>query len=825
MAYFEYCESMRAFLGSLPMHALSAFASASSCHTMPQNVDTDSPPRKKARRKTSVLDDLASEYGNADATLDLDEGPAPTPPEHRPHHQLSTGGGHGHANGIQGSQDAAPRRAPASSTYGRCFGSPGDCEAASYPFRCVPNAPPGGSSSEGGRGAATDASGAGATLYYGVGPSGATLYSGVEGVNDALKQWAQGMRARRSGVREEEARACGGTTHGTAMAPARGSRPGDMGPAGGAEGERVRRDGRARDANSTRDTAAPSRSEAFGAEPPRGPAQDCGPGAFAAASTAPRGTGRRDEGTGRRDEGTGRRDEGTGRRDEGTGRRDEGTGRRDEGTGRRDEGTGHRDEGTGHRDEGTGRRDNAAERERDEDFTVLTWNLLAHAFTTNNKRFHGRDGNGGREAPQQTRTRYAMATAALLRQAPDALLLQECEPAFLREGLGLNPSAAALLKEYVAYCCFGAEAEATAPDQRRRPGVALLLRKRGRLRRVPQTDVAFVDGGDLFGGKHYCSIAVLCATADARTVWIGGLHQCYEAPEHLPPARGPRRKRGAQLQELRRVMRGRSACGRIVVGGDFNASCRPCDQQFVDMRCIEACTWLAAEEMCRVRVAGPAAPGPSSQAATGLNPEWDTPVALDHVYVSPDLEAVRTATGGSPKPPYHPRDVIREWGAHAIQGPSDHVWVQVHVRMCGRGPTAELPDAGGGAESGVLSFGTGGPKRGLLWNGDAPRPAPGLGPAPVAPAYHELFPDRAQESAHGRPAAGHRAAREAAPVPAPGAPRPAAGRAIRMLVSKFRMQEGDRAAVVGVTKTGSSWQLDNGKSVLKDHEGKSWVFI
>jgi len=399
----------------------------------------------------------------------------------------------------------------------------------------------------------------------------------------------------------------------------------------------------------------------------------------------------------------------------------------------------------------------------------MTWNLLAHVFTIHHKSLHRTHWNLGREDPEQTRDRYRLATEVAMEQRPDVLLLQECDPAFLTVEMELNPRAHCLLDEYVAYCCFGADGE--APHKRQKPGCCILLHKAGRLARVPGVPVAVCDGDTAFGGQHYASVAVLCTTRSGRHVWIGTLHQRYEAPIHLPPVRGAPNQRGAQLNALRRAMAASSPCPNIIVAGDFNATCRSCDEEFVNMSLIEGCTWLG-QETRRVRLASSSDP---VEAPTGLNPDWSSPVAIDHVYATPDLAPVRFATQGIPQVPY--RVYPNERMLSAIEVPSDHVWVKVHFRHQGPVQDGSVPLVPG--DAGVLAFGNGGPPHGLRWDG--------YRPPPPEPSMR--------------------------------------GRRVRMLVAKFGMPKGATGVVMGPSKSGKAWELDNGKCIMKDHKGHSWEFI
>ena len=56
--------------------------------------------------------------------------------------------------------------------------------------------------------------------------------------------------------------------------------------------------------------------------------------------------------------------------------------------------------------------------------SVMSYNVLAAAFTHHNARFHGSD---GRETIEQTQERYAMASSVIGSQDCDVIFLQECD--------------------------------------------------------------------------------------------------------------------------------------------------------------------------------------------------------------------------------------------------------------------------------------------------------------------------------------------------------------------------------------------------------------
>eukprot|EP00668_Euglena_longa_P026572 GGOE01033263.1.p1 GENE.GGOE01033263.1~~GGOE01033263.1.p1 ORF type:complete len:573 (+),score=131.24 GGOE01033263.1:54-1772(+) len=434
---------------------------------------------------------------------------------------------------------------------------------------------------------------------------------------------------------------------------------------------------------------------------------------------------------------------------------------------------------------------------------VLTWNILAHQFTSSIKRFHLAETETGRESTAQTAARYATATTSLLKQIADVVLLQECPAAFLAPELKLNPHAVTLQSHYRAYCCFGADG--TPTSRRRHPGCAILLRRASPLQVL---DAVAVDGCDDFGGKHYTGLALLLHTTSLGKAWVATVHQCHESPLHISTPKKRQGKRGALLRALHAAMMAKDDCQRIILGGDFGASGEPAlDRELLDIEEVERCTWLG-RSMSRVQAHSPVALRQmvyNRERTTGLNPSWQYDVSLDYFYLSRNLEAPFVRTGGTPRCPYA-RDTRGEWKCGTVVAASDHVWLEMEVRCYPPQPPEASPlyrTAASVWNVPIVSIGCDAPD-GVPWqytvSPASPTPS---GNACARPSVPSLT---------------------AAAVGSPAAPSQQ-GRRIKMVRARFGLNVGEVATVIGESKTHSSWQLDSGCTVLKTHEGLSWVWL
>ena len=155
-------------------------------------------------------------------------------------------------------------------------------------------------------------------------------------------------------------------------------------------------------------------------------------------------------------------------------------------------------------------------RRRRQSFTVLSWNVLAREFTMYNReppgcvQGHQNAAADGLESDEQTAVRYRFASEALLRQAPDAILLQELSTDFFDSRT--NPLADALLQQFqVAHQTNSAG-----------PGTAVLVRKAGPL---TVTGVVRSVGAseELTGGTSKSASAVL-VDVNGAACWLVSVH-------------------------------------------------------------------------------------------------------------------------------------------------------------------------------------------------------------------------------------------------------------------------------------------------------------
>ena len=170
-------------------------------------------------------------------------------------------------------------------------------------------------------------------------------------------------------------------------------------------------------------------------------------------------------------------------------------------------------------------------RQTSQQFTVLSWNVLAAEFTNFNHKPPGcvqghLNPDSKLESKAQTAARYTLTSDALLARAPDAVLLQECSKHFF--SAAVNPRAPALLEQFAVAHASNEEG----------PGTAVLLLKNGRL---ASTGATFTAGGSdwVTGGTSKSASAVLVTLkgGDARhRVWPTGLSANFAVPceiDHL----------------------------------------------------------------------------------------------------------------------------------------------------------------------------------------------------------------------------------------------------------------------------------------------------
>ena len=292
----------------------------------------------------------------------------------------------------------------------------------------------------------------------------------------------------------------------------------------------------------------------------------------------------------------------------------------------------------------------------DSAFGVLAWNLLAAPFTAFN---HGppkcvqghRNPAESVETAAQTAARYSLATEALLRQAADAVLLQELDTSFF--DAAINPRASELLAAYEVAATTNAPTVGTDG-----PGTGVLLRRGGRLRSTGET--RSVGGTRETGGTSKSATCVLVQTCGGQRVWLASIHV---APIKFNEAGATTLLRMlAEALHVELAVAGDAAAASappVVLGGDFNA-------EPSELRQLARSTFLGG--LARVPGLG----------HTGLSSDFAQPVTIDHLLVSPGLtlRGQRFVANG-PCSPYAAADADGDEAAGApasVVGASDHVW-------------------------------------------------------------------------------------------------------------------------------------------------------
>jgi len=286
-------------------------------------------------------------------------------------------------------------------------------------------------------------------------------------------------------------------------------------------------------------------------------------------------------------------------------------------------------------------------------FTVLTWNVLARDYTHYNKELPGcvqghRNPNGSLETVNQTRMRHALASAAIIQRAPDAVLLQEFSVDFL--SMYYNPLATVLLTHFVPAHMTNALG----------PGTGVLLRKAGPL--LPSGPTLSVGGSKETGGtsKSASGVLVQLESEPERPVWLVSLH--------LTPYKYSPDKVCAHLRLLGEALRTLAenvtntrpmAPPRVVIGGDLNA-------QPSEVRAIQSTCPTLGGAFYHVNAAG----------FTGLSADFSSAEYIDHFFLSSGLRM--TGPVELERVPGSPYGISTDPLVSApVIGASDHVWQSI----------------------------------------------------------------------------------------------------------------------------------------------------
>ena len=261
--------------------------------------------------------------------------------------------------------------------------------------------------------------------------------------------------------------------------------------------------------------------------------------------------------------------------------------------------------------------------------SVISYNVLAAAFTHHNARFHGSD---GRETIEQTQERYAMASSLIISQRCDVIFLQECDDYFLQ--------CSALFGRYVRH-----------DDGLQVPGTCVLVS------RVLELAFPVSSRSVVLGAKDdirtHCHMATLVfLEGPSGRVCMGSLHvRSLKNRLARPNVEQLVSKVGDVMTEEK--------CSAILLGGDWN--------------CIPGHN---LDELTRSYL--PGLKRFPNDKPTGLTANFDKAVCIDHFFswnVVMVAMACECATIGSPQSPWNS-------DGHVV-APSDHVPIRVVCRCCG----------------------------------------------------------------------------------------------------------------------------------------------
>jgi endonuclease/exonuclease/phosphatase family metal-dependent hydrolase len=275
-------------------------------------------------------------------------------------------------------------------------------------------------------------------------------------------------------------------------------------------------------------------------------------------------------------------------------------------------------------------------------FTVYSHNVLARRFTKHFKNAHGHVDDDGLEAEWQTKQRYSLGAASILAERADVVCLQECGGDFFQSSW--NEHSQQIAADFSIYQCYG---------RGKGPGTALLLRKAGRLKKIPSEAVHRVGGDGSTGDSSKKAICVPLENAGTGfQVWVVSTHFTMAEKERLH-----------HITLIGDAI-GKSSIQDCVLVGDFNANPR-------GLAALRTQTWLGT--LNRVNT--------GEGFNTVINKDMRTSACVDHICISKGLAA--TAVGVEKTPPSSPyslsHDVVNDGGA-VIRGASDHCWIMATLK-------------------------------------------------------------------------------------------------------------------------------------------------
>ena len=285
--------------------------------------------------------------------------------------------------------------------------------------------------------------------------------------------------------------------------------------------------------------------------------------------------------------------------------------------------------------------------------SVLQWNVLARPYTKQNheapKCIQGhRNPDSVVETQAQTTARYGLATAAILAQKPDAVLLQELEAAFFKEEI--NRDAVQLLAQYDMHSTNVEDGTA---------GTAVLLRKGGGFEwtGVTRRAGATEETGGTSKSATAALVSISCVDDPVGT-------SCWLVSTHFTPLKYNREGVRTHLGLLAELLRADTAADappppRVVIGGDFNAEPH-------ELAELQGSSCLGGYS--RVSPLGD----------TGLSSNFSKSETIDHILLSPGWRVVGAAIEKKPCSPYASEGPAPA----AVVGASDHVWQSVQLQLC-----------------------------------------------------------------------------------------------------------------------------------------------
>ena len=266
------------------------------------------------------------------------------------------------------------------------------------------------------------------------------------------------------------------------------------------------------------------------------------------------------------------------------------------------------------------------------EFSVLTWNVLAHIHTHWDAARHQNEPEKPKplESTEQRRARHAQVVQTLRRLSPDIALLQEVDVTFMPKSW--QPAAGALLP-----CGETLEGYTPYRSYSERDEGAVVLLKDTTFERDRSMPVAYLPASSAHGWKTGVALRARGRLFQHVSIAVASVHLRWGSPEH----------QHALLSSALRT-HGTSTVP-FLVGGDFNVATQE----------LGATIHPLLEGAGLQRVATP------SGVATGMHSQ----ACIDHIYASPQLRAESASVG-----PLAPQD-RGPWGPPEGHDGSDHAWL------------------------------------------------------------------------------------------------------------------------------------------------------